>query len=100
MKKQIQSIAGIAVFVAAAGISTSVVAADAAKSAAGSDGANRYTQALITKMDVNRDGKVTKAEFMKFVEAQFDFLDKDKSGQLDTSEIMNKEYFSRPANMD
>ena len=47
-------------------------------------------------MDVNRDGKVTKAEFMKFVEAEFDYLDKDKSGQLDTSEVMNKEYFSRP----
>ncbi len=100
MKKQIQSIAAIAVLAAASSLSTSVFAAEAGKSAVGTPASNRYTQALITKMDVNRDGKVTKAEFMKFVESEFDFLDKDKSGQLDTSEIMNKEYFSRPANMD
>ena len=92
MKKQIKFVATIAVLAAAAGVTSSTMAAEAAK---GGPGAT-YTKALITKMDVNRDGKVTKAEFMKFVEAEFDYLDKDKSGQLDTSEVMNKEYFSRP----
>lgn len=93
MKKQIKFVTAIAVLAAAAGVASSAVAAEAAKGGAGAT----YTKALITKMDVNRDGKVTKAEFLKFVEAEFDYLDKDKSGQLDTSEMMNKEYFSRPS---
>ena len=94
MIKQIQFVAVIAVLATATGVSTSAVAAEPSKAAGGPGAA--YTKTLITKMDVNRDGKVTKAEFLKFVEAEFDYLDKDKSGQLDTSEIMNKEYFSRP----
>ena len=92
MKKQIKYVAAIAVLAAAAGVTSSAMAAEAAKGGAGAT----YTKALITKMDVNRDGKLTNAEFMKFVEAEFDYLDKDKSGQLDTSEVMNKDYFSRP----
>ncbi len=91
MKKQIRYFAAIAILTAASGVSTSTIAAEAGKG-----GGAYYTKALITKMDTNRDGKVTKAEFMKFVEAEFDYLDKDKSGQLDTSEVMNKDYFSRP----
>jgi len=92
MKTQIKFVTAVAVLAAAAGVSSSAVAAEAAKGGVGAT----YTKALITKMDVNRDGKVTKAEFLKFVEAEFDYLDKDKSGQLETSEVMNKEYFSRP----
>jgi Ca2+-binding EF-hand superfamily protein len=93
MKMQIQSLAAVAVL-AAASISTSVIAADAPKGS-GTAAANRYTQALITRMDVDRNGKVTKEEFMKFMEAEFNALDKDKSGMLDTTEIIDKEYFKR-----
>ena len=92
MKKQIKLVTATAILAATAGVASSAMAAEAAKGGAGAT----YTKALITKMDVNRDGKVTKAEFMKFVEMEFDYLDKDKSGQLDTSEVMNKDYFSRP----
>ena len=80
--------------VTAAGIATPALAADAPKGV-GSASANQYTQALVTRMDVNRDGKVTKDEFMKFMESEFNTLDKDKSGMLDTSEILNKGYFQR-----
>lgn len=42
---------------------------------------------LLLLMDTNENGKISKEEFMKFVEAEFDRLDKDKSGQLDPKEL-------------
>jgi Ca2+-binding EF-hand superfamily protein len=38
-------------------------------------------------VDKNGDGKVSKEEFMKFMEAEFDRLDKDKDGDLDSDEL-------------
>ena len=42
---------------------------------------------LLTLMDTDKNGKISKAEFMKFMEAEFDRLDKDKSGELDAKEL-------------
>jgi hypothetical protein len=42
---------------------------------------------LLLLMDTNRNEKISKEEFMKFVEAEFDRLDADKSGQLDPREL-------------
>lgn len=42
---------------------------------------------LLLLMDTKRTGKVTKQEWMKFMEAEFDRLDKTKSGELDTKEL-------------
>lgn len=42
---------------------------------------------LLLLMDTNKDGKISKAEWMNFVSAEFDRLDKDKSGELDVKEI-------------
>ena len=42
---------------------------------------------LLTLMDTNKNGKISKAEFLKFMEAEFDRLDKDKSGELDPKEL-------------
>jgi EF hand len=38
---------------------------------------------LMLMMDIDKSGKVSKQEFMHFMEAEFDRLDKDKSGELD-----------------
>jgi hypothetical protein len=43
---------------------------------------------LLALMDTNKNGKVSKQEFMKFMEAEFDRLDKDKSGELDPKELL------------
>lgn len=43
---------------------------------------------LLLLMDTDKNGKVSKQEFMKFMEAEFDRLDKDKSGELDPKELM------------
>jgi EF hand len=43
---------------------------------------------LLVLMDSNGNGKISKKEFMSLMEAQFDRLDKDKSGQLDVKALM------------
>ena len=42
---------------------------------------------LALLMDEDKNGKVSRAEFMKFMEAEFNRLDKDKNGALDVEEL-------------
>lgn len=51
--------------------------------AAGEENAKR----LLGLMDADKDGKVSKAEFMSFMEQVFDRLDVNKDGSLDTREL-------------
>jgi Ca2+-binding EF-hand superfamily protein len=42
---------------------------------------------LLLLMDTDKNGKISKQEYMKFMEAEFERLDKDKSGELDAKEL-------------
>ena len=42
---------------------------------------------LLLLMDTDKNGKISKQEWMTFMEAEFDRLDKDKSGELDVKEL-------------
>jgi hypothetical protein len=42
---------------------------------------------LLLLMDTDKNGKISKKEFMSFMEAEFERLDKDKSGELDVKEL-------------
>jgi EF hand domain-containing protein len=42
---------------------------------------------LLLLMDADKNGMISKAEYMRFMEAEFDRLDKDKSGELDVKEL-------------
>jgi hypothetical protein len=42
---------------------------------------------LLPLMDQDREGKVSKEEFMKFMAAEFDRLDKKNDGKLDVKEL-------------
>ena len=42
---------------------------------------------LLLLIDTDKSGKISKEEWMKFMEAEFDRLDKDKKGQLDAKEL-------------
>jgi hypothetical protein len=42
---------------------------------------------LLLLMDTDKNGKISKQEWMKFMEAEFDRLDKDKSGDLDAKDL-------------
>jgi Ca2+-binding EF-hand superfamily protein len=42
---------------------------------------------LLLAMDTNKSGKISKEEWMKFMEAEFDRLDTDHKGRLDIKEL-------------
>jgi len=42
---------------------------------------------LVLLMDADKNGKISKREFMDFMSAEFDRLDTDKSGELDVKEL-------------
>ncbi len=42
---------------------------------------------LLLLIDTDKNGKISKQEWMKFMEAEFDRMDKAKNGQLDVKEL-------------
>jgi len=42
---------------------------------------------LLLLMDTDKNGKISKQEWMEFMEAEFDRLDKNKSGELDVKDL-------------
>jgi hypothetical protein len=42
---------------------------------------------LLPLMDQGNDGRVSRQEFMKYMEAEFERLDKDKKGTLDVKDL-------------
>ncbi len=42
---------------------------------------------LLLLMDTDENGRISKQEFMRFMEAEFDRLDKNKSGNFDVKEL-------------
>jgi Ca2+-binding EF-hand superfamily protein len=54
---------------------------------------------LVLMMDTDKSGKISRKEFMDFMSAEFDRLDKDKSGELDVKELAQSQFrpSSRPA---
>jgi hypothetical protein len=86
--------------VATFGVVGSAVAADAPKSDAMSDPKTevvvaKYTLELINRMDADKNGEVSKAEFMDYMSKEFDRLDVNHDGKLQQGEILNKEMFYR-----
>ena len=50
--------------------------------------AQQNVKDLLLLMDADKNGKISKQEWMKFMEAEFDTLDKDKKGELDQKELL------------
>jgi hypothetical protein len=50
--------------------------------------AEQNVKQLLLLMDTNKNGKISKKEWMDFMSAEFDRLDTDKSGELDPKELM------------
>lgn len=51
---------------------------------------------LLLLMDTNQNGKVSKQEWMKFMEAEFDRLDTKKNGELDPKELAKSRLYPSP----
>lgn len=50
------------------------------------------TSQLLQLMDTDKSGKVSKAEFMRFMEAEFELADINKDGELDPKELKHFVY--------
>jgi hypothetical protein len=46
---------------------------------------------LLLLIDIDKSGKISRQEWMKFMEAEFDRLNEDKKGQLDVKELTRSE---------
>jgi hypothetical protein len=67
-----------------------IVAQDASSSAKQQHNVARgekEAKKLLLLMDKDQNGKVSKQEFMAFMEAEFERLDIDKNGELDVQEL-------------
>src|ERR1700678_4181323 len=51
--------------------------------------ANADVRQLVRMMDTDKNGTVSKDEFMQFMAQKFDRLDLDKSGRLESNELSN-----------
>jgi len=49
--------------------------------------ANENVKQLLLLMDADKSGKISKREWMSFMEAEFNRLDRDGSGELDANEL-------------
>jgi hypothetical protein len=76
--------AGTAVPPPIAGQSTNPKAAQKEKNISAGE---KEAKKLLLLMDKDQNGKVSKQEFMSFMEAEFDRLDRDKNGELDVQEL-------------
>jgi hypothetical protein len=59
--------------------------------------ATEAAKQLLLAMDTNKSGKISKEEWVKFMEAEFDRLDTDHKGQLDVKELTQSRVRVRPS---
>jgi len=50
--------------------------------------ANENVKELLLLLDADKNGRISKKEWMAFMEAEFNKLDKDGNGELDQKELM------------
>jgi Ca2+-binding EF-hand superfamily protein len=50
--------------------------------------ASEKCKEILTLMDTDKNGKISKQEWMKFMEAEFDRLDTTKKGEIDPRELL------------
>jgi hypothetical protein len=99
MLKRINRITVIAIVAVLAAIAAMVGTAAAQKAtpkpqdrlAIGEDSVKQ----LLLLMNADKQGKVSKQEFMEFMEAEFERLDKAKNGELDVKELTQSTLHAR-----
>jgi len=50
--------------------------------------ANQNVKELLLLLDTDKSGRISKREWMNFMEAEFNKMDKDGSGELDPRELL------------
>ena len=60
------------------------------------DSAAEAARQLLLLIDTDKTGKISKEEWMRFMEAEFDRLDTDHKGELDVKELTQSQIRVRP----
>jgi hypothetical protein len=60
--------------------------------------ANENVKELLLLLDTNKNGRISKQEWMNFMEAEFNKLDKDGNGELDRKELLQTKLSVRQRN--
>jgi Ca2+-binding EF-hand superfamily protein len=55
---------------------------------------------MMNKMDKNKDGMVSRQEFLDYMGAQFDMMDTQKTGRLSKAQFTDKEIMDRTFRID
>jgi len=90
----------LAALMGATGLAAGTVVAQKVASANPKDKlaiADGNVKELLLLMDADRNGRISKQEWMSFMEAEFNKLDKDGSGELDPKELMQSRLATRRA---
>jgi hypothetical protein len=94
LKRYKNTFAGVAIAtVLAAGAGAGTALARGENSCAAPDNialGGPIVKRMLSLMD-EQNGKISKQDFMKFMQAEFDRLDKDKSGELDVKELTHSQ---------
>ena len=54
-----------------------------------------WTERMMRAMDTNKDGMVSRQEFMDYMSAQFDMMDTGKKGMLTKQQFMDEKMMAR-----
>ena len=54
---------------------------------------------LLLLMDADHNGKISKREWLSFMEAEFNKLDRDGNGELDAKELLQSKVSVRPTSL-
>jgi len=81
----------------ATGVVTPTSAAEKAEQEKKLAEATEAAKKLLLLMDTDKSGKVSKEEWMKFMEVEFERLDTNHDGQLDVKELTQSRMRYRPA---
>jgi Ca2+-binding EF-hand superfamily protein len=86
-------VVSITVFVAMLAVTVAMLRTGVAQKAAGPKPQDKLSlgeeevKQLLLLIDTENKGKISKQEWMRFMEAEFDRLDRSKNGELDVKEL-------------
>ena len=95
MKNQLRLASMTAVLAFAAMSALPAVAQGTFPSSASEISSNFWTERMMKAMDKNKDGMVSKAEFLDYMGAQYDMMDSGKKGMLTNTQFMDKKMMAK-----
>jgi ABC-type transporter MlaC component len=95
MIRQLRMASMMGVFAFAAMTALPAAAQSTFPSAAQEFSSHFWTERMMKVMDKNRDGMVSRQEYMDYMGTQFDMMDAGKKGMLTSQQFMDKKMMAR-----